>query len=43
LSALHAAMRGGQFAVRPREDACEKCNMEHACRVRQIRTSEDDA
>jgi RecB family exonuclease len=43
LSAVHAAMRGGDFAVRPREDACERCNMEHACRVRQLRTSEDDA
>jgi RecB family exonuclease len=43
LATLHAAMRAGGFAVRPREDACEKCNMEHACRVRQLRTSEDDA
>jgi RecB family exonuclease len=42
LSALHAAMRAGEFPLRPREDACEKCNMEHACRVRQLRTSEEE-
>jgi hypothetical protein len=42
LAALHATMRGGDFAVKPREDACDRCNMEHACRVRQLRTNEDD-
>src|SRR5262249_8882326 len=43
LSALHAAMRGGDFAVRPREDACERCGMEAACRVRQLKRAEDEA
>ncbi|HEX4457106.1 MAG TPA: PD-(D/E)XK nuclease family protein [Polyangia bacterium] len=40
LVTLHAAMRAGEFAVRPREDACETCNMESACRVRQLRTTD---
>ena len=30
---LHRTMRGGDFTVRPREDACQRCRMEAACRV----------
>jgi hypothetical protein len=30
-----ATMRGGDFAVRPREGACERCRMEAACRVQR--------
>jgi hypothetical protein len=30
---LHRAMRGGDFSVAPREDACDRCRMEAACRV----------
>ena len=41
LGALHATMRGGDFAVRPREEACERCGMEAACRVRQLKRAED--
>lgn len=43
LAAVHAAMRGGDFAVRPREEACDRCGMEAACRVRQPKQPEDDA
>jgi RecB family exonuclease len=42
LAALHATMRAGDFAVRPREDACERCGMEAACRVRQLKRAEDE-
>jgi len=41
LSALHARMRAGDFAVRPVEEACERCGMEAACRVRQLKRAED--
>lgn len=41
LEALHARMRGGDFAVRPVEEACERCGMEAACRVRQLKRAED--
>jgi hypothetical protein len=41
LGALHAQMRGGDFAVRPVEEACERCGMEAACRVRQLKRAED--
>jgi ATP-dependent helicase/nuclease subunit B len=41
LGALHANMRAGDFAVRPVEEACERCGMEAACRVRQLRRAED--
>jgi len=41
LGALHARMRGGDFAVRPVEEACERCGMEAACRVRQLKRAED--
>ncbi|MGZ3428875.1 MAG: PD-(D/E)XK nuclease family protein, partial [Polyangia bacterium] len=41
LGALHATMRSGDFAVRPREEACERCGMEAACRVRQLKRAED--
>jgi hypothetical protein len=37
---LHRAMRGGDFTVRPREDACDRCHMEAACRV--MRAPSDD-
>src|SRR5262249_4589963 len=30
---LHRAMRSGDFTVRPREDACQRCRLEAACRV----------
>jgi ATP-dependent helicase/nuclease subunit B len=43
LNVLHATMRAGDFAVRPREDACDKCGMEAACRVRQLKRAEDEA
>jgi hypothetical protein len=33
LGEVHRAMRAGDLAVRPREDACERCRMEAACRV----------
>jgi RecB family exonuclease len=42
LGALHQAMRAGDFTVRPREDACQRCNMEAACRVRQLKLAEDE-
>ena len=41
LGALHARMRGGDFAVRPVEEACDRCGMEAACRVRQLKRAED--
>jgi ATP-dependent helicase/DNAse subunit B len=41
LGALHRRMREGDFAVRPVEEACERCGMEAACRVRQLRRAED--
>ena len=41
LHALHARMRGGDFAVRPVEEACERCGMEAACRVRQLKRAEE--
>ena len=41
LGALHARMRAGDFAVRPVEEACERCGMEAACRVRQLKRAED--
>jgi hypothetical protein len=43
LGALHQLMRAGDFSVRPREDACERCNMEAACRVRQLKIAEEEA
>jgi hypothetical protein len=43
LGALYATMRGGDYAVRPREDACERCGMEAACRVRQLKKAEDES
>jgi ATP-dependent exoDNAse (exonuclease V) beta subunit len=42
LGAVYAAMRDGDFAVRPRPDACERCGMEAACRVRQLKREEDE-
>lgn len=41
LGAVYATMRAGDFAVRPREDACERCGMEAACRVRVLKRAED--
>jgi RecB family exonuclease len=41
LGALHARMRSGDFAVRPVEEACDRCGMEAACRVRQLKRAED--
>src|SRR6185369_8916648 len=41
LGALHARMRDGDFAVRPVDEACERCGMEAACRVRQLKRAED--
>jgi ATP-dependent helicase/nuclease subunit B len=41
LGAVYATMRAGDFAVRPREDACERCGMEAACRVRVLKRDED--
>jgi hypothetical protein len=38
---LHRTMRGGNFTVDPREDACDRCNLEAACRV--MRTAEEAA
>ncbi|MDB4969149.1 MAG: hypothetical protein JWN44_4838 [Myxococcales bacterium] len=43
LAALYATMRSGDYAVRPREDACERCGMEAACRVRQLKKAEDES
>jgi ATP-dependent helicase/DNAse subunit B len=42
LGDVYRAMRAGDFSVRPREDACERCNMEAACRVRQPKIAEDE-
>jgi RecB family exonuclease len=41
LWALHRAMRAGDFVVRPREDACERCHMEAACRVMRLPEDEE--
>jgi hypothetical protein len=40
---IYDSMRRGDFVVRPRQDACEHCGMEAACRVRQLRMVEDEA
>lgn len=42
LDAIYATMRAGDFAVRPRPDACDRCGMEGACRVRQLKREEDE-
>ena len=42
LGALYASMRVGEFAVRPQKDACERCGMEAACRVRQLQRDEEE-
>jgi hypothetical protein len=42
LGELHRSMRAGDFSVRPREDACDRCHMEAACRVRQLKVAEDE-
>ena len=42
LGTVRQAMLAGDFTVRPREDACERCSMESACRVRQLKIAEDE-
>jgi RecB family exonuclease len=40
---LYRAMRAGDFAVRPRKGACERCRLEAACRVVRRNLDEDEA
>lgn len=35
LTVVHAAMRNGDYVVRPRPEACERCGLEAVCRVRR--------
>jgi hypothetical protein len=42
LGALYGTMRAGDFTVRPQKGACERCGMEAACRVRQLKRDEDE-
>jgi ATP-dependent helicase/nuclease subunit B len=42
LEEVHASMRAGSFMVAPRQDACERCGMEAACRVRHLSRAEDE-
>jgi hypothetical protein len=35
-------LRSGDFTVRPRADACERCDMVAACRVRHVNAMEDE-
>jgi hypothetical protein len=36
LGQLHRRMRAGDFTVAPREDACDRCRLESACRVMRV-------